>query len=99
MKLNSTTEMLPVTWPEFGGIHPFAPRAQWAGYQTLFENLENWLSEITGFDAVSLQPNAGSQGEYAGFSSFAHTIRIGEKPIAMSVSFRPLLTEPIQPVR
>ena len=66
MKLNSTTEMLPVTWPEFGGIHPFAPRAQWAGYQTLFENLENWLSEITGFDAVSLQPNAGSQGEYAG---------------------------------
>lgn len=66
MKLNATAEMLPVTWPEFGKIHPFAPLAQTEGYQILFEQLETWLGEITGFDGVSLQPNAGSQGEYAG---------------------------------
>jgi len=66
MKLNATSEMLPVTWPEFGNIHPFAPLEQAQGYQTLFDTLENWLCELTGFAAVSLQPNAGSQGEYAG---------------------------------
>ncbi len=66
MKLNATSEMLPVTWAEFGNIHPFAPLAQTAGYQILFEQLETWLAEITGFAGVSLQPNAGSQGEYAG---------------------------------
>ncbi|MEO0651262.1 MAG: aminomethyl-transferring glycine dehydrogenase, partial [Planctomycetota bacterium] len=66
MKLNATSEMLPVTWPEFGGLHPFAPSDQTRGYAKLFEDLESWLCEITGFDAVSLQPNAGSQGEYAG---------------------------------
>ncbi|MGA3007930.1 MAG: aminomethyl-transferring glycine dehydrogenase, partial [Opitutaceae bacterium] len=66
MKLNATTEMLPVTWPEFGALHPFAPIEQARGYQKLFEQLESWLAEITGFAAVSLQPNAGSQGEYAG---------------------------------
>ncbi|HEV8073682.1 MAG TPA: beta-eliminating lyase-related protein, partial [Opitutaceae bacterium] len=66
MKLNATTEMLPVTWPEFGELHPFAPVEQTRGYQKLFEQLEGWLAEITGFAAVSLQPNAGSQGEYAG---------------------------------
>jgi glycine dehydrogenase len=66
MKLNATTEMLPVTWAEFGGIHPFAPKEQWQGYSQLFENLEACLAEITGFASVSLQPNAGSQGEYAG---------------------------------
>ncbi|HIK27885.1 MAG: aminomethyl-transferring glycine dehydrogenase [Oscillatoriaceae bacterium SKW80] len=66
MKLNATAEMLPVTWPEFSKIHPFAPRAQTQGYQILFEQLENWLKEITGFAGFSLQPNAGSQGEYAG---------------------------------
>jgi len=66
MKLNSASEMTPVTWPEFGGLHPFAPPAQTAGYDTLFRTLESWLSEITGFPGVSLQPNAGSQGEYAG---------------------------------
>ncbi len=65
-KLNATTEMVPVTWPAFGALHPFAPRAQAAGYAELFTELERWLCEITGFDAVSLQPNAGSQGEYAG---------------------------------
>jgi glycine dehydrogenase len=66
MKLNATTEMIPVTWPEFGRIHPFAPREQTAGYTELFEQLESWLAEITGFAAVSLQPNAGSQGEFSG---------------------------------
>ncbi len=66
MKLNATSEMLPVTWPEFGKIHPFAPAEQTKGYQALFKQLEKWLAEITGFSAVSLQPNAGSAGEYAG---------------------------------
>ncbi len=66
MKLNATTEMIPVTWPEFGGLHPFAPVEQARGYAKLFGDLEAWLAEITGFAAVSLQPNAGSQGEYAG---------------------------------
>jgi glycine dehydrogenase len=66
MKLNATTEMIPVTWPEFGALHPFAPVDQAQGYQELFRQLEGWLAEITGFSAVSLQPNAGSQGEYAG---------------------------------
>jgi glycine dehydrogenase len=66
MKLNGTSEMLPVTWPEFGRMHPFAPAEQTKGYQKMFKRLEKWLSEITGFAAVSLQPNAGSQGEYAG---------------------------------
>ncbi len=66
MKLNATTEMVPVTWPEFGALHPFAPSGQTEGYHTLFRTLERWLCEITGFDACSLQPNAGSQGEYAG---------------------------------
>ena len=66
MKLNATAEMLPVTWPEFARIHPFVPPHQAAGYQILFKQLEQWLAEITRFAAVSLQPNAGSQGEYAG---------------------------------
>ena len=66
MKLNATSEMLPVTWPEFGDIHPFAPNEQTQGYREMFRLLESWLAEITGFAAVSLQPNAGSQGEYAG---------------------------------
>ncbi|HEU5124753.1 MAG TPA: aminomethyl-transferring glycine dehydrogenase [Verrucomicrobiae bacterium] len=66
MKLNATAEMFPVSWPEFAKIHPFAPIKQTRGYQKLFEQLENWLAEITGFAGISLQPNAGSQGEYAG---------------------------------
>lgn len=66
MKLNATSEMLPVTWAEFGQIHPFAPLDQTQGYQTLFRTLESALAEITGFAGISLQPNAGSQGEYAG---------------------------------
>lgn len=66
MKLNATAEMIPVTWPEFGQMHPFTPMAQTAGYQELFANLERWLSEITGFAGTSLQPNSGAQGEFAG---------------------------------
>ncbi|MCB1706864.1 MAG: aminomethyl-transferring glycine dehydrogenase, partial [Halioglobus sp.] len=66
MKLNATTEMLPVTWPEFAGLHPFAPVDQTTGYQVMLEDLEHMLRECTGYDAISLQPNAGSQGEYAG---------------------------------
>lgn len=66
MKLNATAEMIPITWNEFAQVHPFAPREQTAGYRQLFSQLEPWLSEITGFAGISLQPNAGSQGEYAG---------------------------------
>ena len=66
MKLNATSEMYPVTWEEFGKLHPFAPTSQAEGYKQIFKDLEAWLSEITGFAATSLQPNAGSQGEYAG---------------------------------
>ncbi|MUH00888.1 aminomethyl-transferring glycine dehydrogenase, partial [Scytonema sp. UIC 10036] len=66
MKLNATSEMMPVSWVEFNKIHPFAPQSQTRGYQILFQQLEEWLAEITGFAGISLQPNAGSQGEYAG---------------------------------
>ena len=66
MKLNATSEMIPVTWPEFNSIHPFAPVDQSTGYTQLIELLSNWLTTVTGYDAVSLQPNAGSQGEFAG---------------------------------
>jgi glycine dehydrogenase len=66
MKLNATSEMLPISWPEFSRIHPYAPADQARGYATLLGELANWLAEITGLPAVSLQPNAGSQGEYAG---------------------------------
>ncbi len=66
MKLNAASELTPVSWPEFSDIHPFAPADQWLGYREMIEGLERWLCEVTGYDAVSLQPNAGSQGEYAG---------------------------------
>jgi glycine dehydrogenase len=66
MKLNATSEMLPVTWPSFSQIHPLAPETQWAGYAKLIEDTERMMCAATGYDAVSLQPNAGSQGEYAG---------------------------------
>ncbi|MEK7818352.1 MAG: aminomethyl-transferring glycine dehydrogenase [Bacteroidota bacterium] len=66
MKLNATTEMIPITWNEFGAIHPFAPKEQTGGYQIIFSELEKYLCEITGFDSCSLQPNSGAQGEYAG---------------------------------
>lgn len=66
MKLNATAEMIPVTWPEIGKLHPFVPKDQVAGYQQIFSDLNDWLCEITGFAAMSLQPNSGAQGEYAG---------------------------------
>ncbi|GAA1751904.1 aminomethyl-transferring glycine dehydrogenase [Luedemannella helvata] len=66
MKLNATTEMEPVTWPQFADVHPFAPRSQTRGYERLVADVETWLAELTGYDAVSVQPNAGSQGELAG---------------------------------
>jgi glycine dehydrogenase len=68
MKLNAATEMFPVTWPEFNGLHPFCPAEQRRGYEELFRGLESALAEVTGFAGVSLQPNAGSQGEYAGLA-------------------------------
>jgi glycine dehydrogenase len=72
MKLNATTEMIPITWPQFNRLHPFAPVDQAAGYQIIFKDLERWLAEITGLSGVSLQPNAGSQGEYAGLLVIRH---------------------------
>jgi glycine dehydrogenase len=66
MKLNATTEMVPITWPEFANMHPFAPAAQVVGYQAMIDELEHWLAVCTGYDRVSFQPNAGSQGEFAG---------------------------------
>ena len=80
MKLNATTEMIPITWRTFAMMHPFAPLEQTQGYQQLFEDLEAMLCEITGFDAVSLQPNAGSQGEYSGLLTISQYHRQrGEK--------------------
>ncbi|MFC4587768.1 aminomethyl-transferring glycine dehydrogenase [Sphaerisporangium corydalis] len=79
MKLNATTEMEPITWPELAGIHPYAPVDQVGGYLRLIEDLEGWLAEVTGYDAVSLQPNAGSQGEFAGLLAIrAHHRANGE---------------------
>jgi len=66
MKLNATSEMIPITWPEFANLHPFAPREQAQGYRLMIEELEAWLCIITGFDSISMQPNSGAQGEYAG---------------------------------
>ncbi|HEY3629479.1 MAG TPA: aminomethyl-transferring glycine dehydrogenase, partial [Jatrophihabitantaceae bacterium] len=71
MKLNATTEMEPISLPGFAGLHPFAPAGQFDGYAQLFDDLTKWLAEITGYDAVSLQPNAGAQGEYAGLLAIA----------------------------
>ncbi|WP_371325116.1 aminomethyl-transferring glycine dehydrogenase [Dechloromonas sp. ZY10] len=71
MKLNATSEMIPVTWPEFGGIHPFAPAEQTAGYLEMIASLTDWLKTVTGFDAICMQPNSGAQGEYAGLVAIA----------------------------
>ena len=71
MKLNATSEMIPVTWPEFGGIHPFAPRDQVRGYHEMIGGLTEWLKTVTGFDAICMQPNSGAQGEYAGLVAIA----------------------------
>jgi glycine dehydrogenase len=77
MKLNATTEMVPLSWVEFADLHPFAPREQTKGYHALFARLEKWLCDITGYDAISLQPNSGAQGEYAGLLAIRayHTAR------------------------
>jgi len=75
MKLNASTEMAPVTWPEFADLHPYAPREQALGYQVLFSTLESWLCEITGFAAASLQPNSGAQGELAGLMTIRAYLR------------------------
>ena len=86
MKLNATTEMIPVTWAEFSKMHPFAPADQVGGYMQLFDELNNWLSEITGFAAMSLQPNAGAQGEYAGLMvirAYHHDRGEGHRNIAL----------------
>tara|TARA_B100001094_G_scaffold333441_1_gene412315 strand:+ start:18115 stop:21000 length:2886 start_codon:yes stop_codon:yes gene_type:complete len=72
MKLNATAQMLPISWPEFAHMHPFCPLEQAQGYQELIEQLSNWLCQITGFDQVSLQPNSGAQGEYAGLLAIKH---------------------------
>ena len=72
MKLNATSEMVPITWAEFAGLHPYVPEDQASGYDALRRELEDWLAEITGFAAISLQPNAGSQGEYAGLLAIRH---------------------------
>ncbi|MGL4573994.1 MAG: aminomethyl-transferring glycine dehydrogenase [Burkholderiaceae bacterium] len=79
MKLNATSEMIPVTWPEFAQIHPFVPADQAAGYREMTDTLEKWLVEVTGYDAMSLQPNSGAQGEYAGLLAIrAYHISRGE---------------------
>ena len=77
MKLNATAEMIPVTWPEFGQLHPFAPIEQAGGYQQMIDELTKWLIDITGYDAMSMQPNSGAQGEYAGLLAIKryHTSR------------------------
>lgn len=86
MKLNATTEMIPVTWPEFGNMHPFAPREQAEGYMIMISELERWLGEITGFTGVSLQPNSGAQGEYAGLMTiraYHESRKEGHRKIAL----------------
>ncbi|ATB26698.1 aminomethyl-transferring glycine dehydrogenase [Melittangium boletus] len=86
MKLNATAEMVPVTWPQFGKLHPFAPRSQAAGYQILFEQLERMLAAVTGFAGVSLQPNAGSQGELAGLlvvRAYQHYMGQGHRDVCL----------------
>ncbi len=81
MKLNAATQLIPVSWPEFSNIHPFAPANQWKGYQQIITELEQWLNNITGFSATSLQPNSGAQGEYAGLMAIKayHADRKDEK--------------------
>jgi glycine dehydrogenase len=98
MKLNATTEMLPVSWPEFAALHPFAPAEQAQGYRELLDDLERMLAECTGYDAVSMQPNAGSQGEYAGLLAIKryHESR-GDTARAMYASSPPRPTAPTPP--
>jgi len=99
MKLNATTEMIPVTWPEFSAMHPFAPPEQAQGYQRIFSDITAWLSEITGFPAVSLQPNAGAQGEYTGLLVIRAFHRKRGEGIGTSASSRHRRTAPIRRAR
>lgn len=84
MKLNAAAEMESITWPEFGRQHPFAPASDTAGLRQLVADLQSWLVLITGYDAVSLQPNAGSQGEYAAYWRSTSTTPAGVNRIATS---------------
>ena len=80
MKLNATSEMIPITWPGFAQLHPFAPAAQATGYKAMIDELENWLCAITGFDAICMQPNSGAQGEYAGLMAITRYHRSRHQP-------------------
>jgi len=81
MKLNGTAEMMPITWPKINGIHPFAPPPQTVGYKAMIDSLEQMLCEITGFPGMSLQPNSGATGEYAGCGSYIYIYREREREI------------------
>jgi len=81
MKLNATSEMIPITWPEFANLHPFAPAAQAVGYKAMIDELESWLCAITGFDAICMQPNSGAQGEYAGLMAITRYHRSRKQPL------------------
>ncbi|MFJ4346179.1 aminomethyl-transferring glycine dehydrogenase [Pseudomonas sp. NPDC089401] len=80
MKLNASSEMIPITWPGFAQLHPFAPAAQVTGYKAMIDELESWLCAITGFDAICMQPNSGAQGEYAGLMAITHYHRSRHQP-------------------
>ncbi len=80
MKLNATSEMIPITWPGFAQLHPFAPAAQATGYKAMIDELESWLCAITGFDAICMQPNSGAQGEYAGLMAITRYHRSRHQP-------------------
>lgn len=80
MKLNATSEMIPITWPAFAQLHPFAPAAQTTGYKAMIDELERWLCAITGFDAICMQPNSGAQGEYAGLMAITRYHRSRHQP-------------------
>ncbi len=80
MKLNATSEMIPITWPAFAQLHPFAPAAQAMGYKAMIDELESWLCAITGFDAICMQPNSGAQGEYAGLMAITRYHRSRHEP-------------------
>jgi len=96
MKLNATAEMLPITWPEFAEIHPFAPADQALGYGEIIEDLSSKLCQITGYDAFSMQPNSGAQGEYAGLLAIALITAVAATIIVISASFPRPRTAPIR---
>ena len=97
MKLNATAEMIPVTWPEFGALHPFVPVEQAQGYKTLIDSLETMLKAVTGFDAICMQPNSGAQGEYAGLLAIRNYHQSQGQAIAISASSLPPLMAPTLP--